>query len=109
MTESPTKPRLFEAIAQSLRDAIQQGVHPVGDHLPSIQQLAAKYGASHMTVKNALAVLESEGVLALHAGVPARVVASPKSARPIQAQLDELRTAVDQLTERLNTLESHVR
>src|SRR4051794_30875373 len=107
MTESPARQRLFEVIAQSLRQAIQAGDYPVGEHLPSIQQMSEQYGVSHMTVKNALGVLQDEGVLTLHAGVPAQVVAVPATAKPVQTQLNELRAAVDQLAERLEQLESH--
>ncbi|GAA3577008.1 winged helix-turn-helix domain-containing protein [Kribbella ginsengisoli] len=107
MTEPPVRQRLFEAIADALRNAIREGTYPVSEHLPSIQQLSETHGASHMTIKNALHVLEAEGVLAIRAGVPAQVIALPGTAKPMQAQLDELRTAVDRLTERLEVLESH--
>lgn len=99
--------RLYEAIADALRNAIRDGTYPISEHLPSIQQLSERHGASHMTIKNALQVLEAEGVLAIRAGVPAQVIALPGTAKPMQVQLDELRTTVDRLTERLDLLESH--
>jgi GntR family transcriptional repressor for pyruvate dehydrogenase complex len=107
MTEPPSRQRLFEAIAAAVRHSIQNGTYPVGEHLPSIQQLSELHGASHMTIKNALHLLQAEGILSIRAGVPAQVTAMPNTAKPVQAQLDELRSTVDRLAERLDLLESH--
>lgn len=49
----------YEEIAESLRQAIRGGVHPPGSRLPSESDLAAEWGASRGTVRQAVALLAS--------------------------------------------------
>lgn len=99
----------YEQVANSLRRAIAEDEYPVGSHLPSIQQLSATHGVSHMTVKRALDVLRADGLVTSRSGVRALVISTPSEMPPpIQEQVDALREAVTDLTERLAKVEAHV-
>ncbi|PRX99659.1 GntR family transcriptional regulator [Allonocardiopsis opalescens] len=86
----PTSDRaVFRQIADSLRDAIERGRLGEGDKLPSEAQLVNHFGVARMTVRNALQLLQTEGlVIAEHGkGVfvrprpPVRRLASDRFAR----------------------------
>ncbi len=86
----PTSDRaVFRQIADRLREAIDKGRFKEGEQLPSEAQLVEHFGVSRMTVRNSIAVLQSEGlVLAEHGrGVfvrprpPVRRLASDRFAR----------------------------
>ncbi|OBG73478.1 MULTISPECIES: GntR family transcriptional regulator [unclassified Mycobacterium] len=55
---------LHEIIADNLREQIRGGDLPVGAALPSESQLCAQWGASRGPVRQALATLRAEGVIA---------------------------------------------
>ncbi|MBK9614209.1 MAG: PLP-dependent aminotransferase family protein [Uliginosibacterium sp.] len=54
---------LFRQIEQQLREQIEEGRYPPGARLPSTRQLAEELGVSRITVKNAYAELESDGLI----------------------------------------------
>ena len=80
---------VFRQIADQLRKAIERGRLEEGERLPSEAQLIEHYGVARMTVRNAIQVLQTEGlVLAEHGrGVfvrprpPVRRLASDRFAR----------------------------
>ena len=53
---------VFRQIADQLRDAIQRELRE-GDKLPSEAQMTAHYGVTHMTARNALQLLQAEGLV----------------------------------------------
>jgi DNA-binding LacI/PurR family transcriptional regulator len=53
-------------VAERIRAAISNGTHPPNTKLPAYRQLATTYGVSIWTVKAALDVLESEGLVQRH-------------------------------------------
>jgi GntR family transcriptional regulator len=53
---------VFRQIADQLRTAIRDGSLSEGDRLPSEAQLMDHYGVARMTVRNALQLLEMEGL-----------------------------------------------
>lgn len=57
-----------------LRDEIGRGVHPEGVLLPGEQRLARALGVSRVTVRRALDVLESEGLVERRAGAGTMVL-----------------------------------
>ena len=60
----PTAPRsLYARIRDELRAQIVAGIYPPHARLPSESGLMARYGVSRITVRNALAELEKEGIL----------------------------------------------
>jgi GntR family transcriptional regulator len=52
----------YQRIADSLREAIQAGEYGPGDRLPGENDLMATYGVARMTARQALGVLQNEGV-----------------------------------------------
>ncbi|WP_332758088.1 GntR family transcriptional regulator [Streptomyces sp. MT206] len=61
MTPPATSRR--HAIAEDLRNQISKGHLKAGERLPSEARLAAHYGVSTPTLRNALALLQAEGVV----------------------------------------------
>lgn len=55
------KPK-YQRIAEELREAIRSGEYGPGDRLPGENDLMAKYGVARMTARQALGVLQSEGI-----------------------------------------------
>ncbi|EFV14302.1 GntR family transcriptional regulator [Segniliparus rugosus] len=64
---------LHEQIATTLRQQIATGSYRVGDALPSEAALREVFGVSRGPVRQALAALQSEGLIALSQGKPATV------------------------------------
>lgn len=61
-------PRAYEAVAHELLVLILGGHLAVGDRLPSERQLASRFGVSRPTVREALGVLESRGLVVTRKG-----------------------------------------
>jgi GntR family transcriptional regulator len=60
----PTADRaVFRQLADLLRDQIQSGALGPGDPLPSELRLAQEYGLSRTSVRQAIAILRSEGLV----------------------------------------------
>src|SRR6516165_3804854 len=80
---------VFRQIADQLRAAIQSGRLSEGDRLPSEAQLMDHYGVARMTIRNALQLLETEGLTRAEHGrgvyvrrkPPVRRLASDRFAR----------------------------
>ena len=80
---------VFRQIADQLRAAIQNGRLSEGDRLPSEAQLIDHYGVARMTIRNALQLLEAEGLTRAEHGrgvyvrrkPPVRRIASDRFAR----------------------------
>lgn len=53
----------YQLIANSLRDKIRRGVYQPGDKLPTEVHLRQEWGVAVGTVRNALALLQSEGLI----------------------------------------------
>jgi GntR family transcriptional repressor for pyruvate dehydrogenase complex len=69
---SPFQPvvpqRTFEAIVLQLKDAIASGVLRPGDRLPPERELAERFRASRASVREALRVLETLGIVGMRRG-----------------------------------------
>jgi DNA-binding FadR family transcriptional regulator len=61
-------PRAYEAVAHELLVLILGGHFAAGDRLPSERQLASRFGVSRPTVREALGVLESRGLVVTRQG-----------------------------------------
>ncbi|WP_448330115.1 GntR family transcriptional regulator [Streptomyces sp. DSM 41534] len=86
----PTSDRaVFRQIADALREAIDKGRFREGDKLPSETELVDHFGVSRMTVRNALSLLQQEGLAVSEHGKgvfvrprpPVRRLASDRFAR----------------------------
>jgi GntR family transcriptional regulator len=68
-----------EEIAEELRRAIDRDVYTTGALLPSEAELAARYGVSRGTVRQAVATLTAEGLVGSRQGARRVVLASRRS------------------------------
>jgi GntR family transcriptional regulator len=59
---------LYHQVANDLRDKIAAGIWAPGDRIPPEPQLIQRYGASRVTVRQAIALLTNEGLLTRFAG-----------------------------------------
>jgi GntR family transcriptional regulator len=77
---------LFRRISSALAEAISRGDYPVGTQLPTELTLMQMFGASRFTIREALAVLRSRGLIASRQGLGSSVLrASPQEAAYIEA------------------------
>ncbi|WP_418957731.1 GntR family transcriptional regulator [Streptomyces tritici] len=68
-----------EQIAAELRRAIRREEYPVGSRLPAETELAAQYGVSRGTVRQAVAALTAEGLIGSRQGARRVVLADHRS------------------------------
>lgn len=62
------KQSLSDRLARRIRGMIQRGHYRVGDRLPSIMEMAKRFGVGHPTVREALKKLETTGVVEIRHG-----------------------------------------
>ena len=74
MAISKTPPNVAEHAADTLRRTILSGDAPPGSSLPGERELAEKLGVSRLTLRNALATLQSEGLIEKVHGAGNRVL-----------------------------------
>src|SRR5262249_32538327 len=68
---------VYKQIADHLRTAIAQGRLGAGGQLPSEAQMMAHYGVARMTARNALRLLQDEGLITAEHGRGVYVRARP--------------------------------
>jgi GntR family transcriptional regulator len=68
---------VYKQIADHLRDAVARGRLPQGDQLPSESRLMDHYGVARMTIRNALRLLQDEGLVTAEHGRGVYVRARP--------------------------------
>jgi DNA-binding FadR family transcriptional regulator len=74
------QPRLAEIIAAELRDGILLGTYQDGDSLPKQEDLIERFGVSPPSIREALRVLETEGLVTVQRGnVGGAIVHSPRA------------------------------
>lgn len=66
----------YRLIARSLAAAIGRGTYAVGSKLPTEEELCTRFAASRFTVRQALATLRDQGLIASRRGIGTRVVAA---------------------------------
>jgi DNA-binding GntR family transcriptional regulator len=101
----------YRQLADALRKEIQDGQQGPGEKLPSHQVMADEFGVSIGTVKRALGLLQTEGLIVTRQGQGAYVrtdALTPRSSRAESEELADLREAVRALTERVDALEQRV-
>ncbi|SDT48764.1 GntR family transcriptional regulator [Jiangella sp. DSM 45060] len=68
MSREAGQNRKYRQIADDLRAAIDDGTHGPGDRLPGENALMSAYGVARMTARQALAVLQQEGLAVARKG-----------------------------------------
>lgn len=89
--------RLYQRIVEQIEDTIARGELRPGQRLPSERELVEQFGASRSTVREALRVLESTGVVRSRPGDPNGPEILPFSTSTFAKQLTRL-TQVDQVS-----------
>jgi GntR family transcriptional regulator, transcriptional repressor for pyruvate dehydrogenase complex len=76
------QPRLAEVIAAELRDGILAGEYEDGDSLPKQEDLIERFGVSPPSIREALRVLETEGLVTVQRGnVGGAIVHAPSAGK----------------------------
>uniref|UniRef100_A0AAU3H281 GntR family transcriptional regulator n=1 Tax=Streptomyces sp. NBC_01401 TaxID=2903854 RepID=A0AAU3H281_9ACTN len=81
-TEGAKRQPKYQRIADALRDAVQTGRYGPGDRLPGENDLMAEHDVARMTARQALGVLQSEGIAESRKGAGVFV----RSFRPLRRQ-----------------------
>lgn len=68
---------VYIQIAEELRQNINQGIYQVGDKLPTESQLSDRFAVNRHTLRRAISILKSEGLLRVDQGRGTFVVARP--------------------------------
>ncbi len=68
---------IYTQIVEELRQNIQQGVYQVGDKLPTEAQLSEYFAVNRHTLRRAIAILKSEGLVRVDQGRGTFVVGKP--------------------------------
>jgi len=95
------RPASYELVLEQVRRAIQLGRFDAGTRLPSERELAQQFGVSRTTVREALRVLQGEGLVEVRRGRNGgSVVVSPRAsraeiARHLSRRLAEIEVVVD--------------
>jgi GntR family transcriptional repressor for pyruvate dehydrogenase complex len=82
--------RLYERIIEQIEGAIASRTLRPGQRLPSERELVTQFGASRSTVREALRVLESNGVIRSRPGDPNGPEILPFSSQALSTQLTRL-------------------
>lgn len=77
MTTPTTRDRLYQELARRLMGDLAAGRYAVGDRLPAERDLAAEYGVSRPTVREAIIALEVQGLVEVRIGSGAYVKRLP--------------------------------
>jgi DNA-binding GntR family transcriptional regulator len=110
----------YVRIADDIRRDIASGQYAVGEPLPSVAELATRFGVAKMTISNAIAALRDEGLVQTRQGSPSVVLATPDETgeevpeaseefQVISAQLQDMRAAIKKLSSRLDDLDERTR
>ena len=110
----------YVRIADDIRRDIASGQYAVGEALPSVADLAIRFGVAKMTISNAMAVLRDEGLIQTQQGSPSVVLSVPGEAGDeaegrseefelISAQLQQLKTVVKRISERMDELDERTK
>jgi DNA-binding FadR family transcriptional regulator len=84
---SHPRPRAFHAIVEQIRDDIFRGRRQPGDRLPPEQVLASQFNVSRTGVREALRVLESQGLIHIRHGYAGGVFVAAGGLTPVLGAL----------------------
>ncbi|MGW4109502.1 GntR family transcriptional regulator [Actinosynnema sp. NPDC004786] len=106
----------YQQIADDLRKFIASDEIEVGDKLPSLAELQAKYGRAVMTLQKALDLLRNEGLVISRQGEGTIVVKKPEahagdevpSPHELRQMFDRINTVLDDLSRRVAAVEAEL-
>ena len=85
-----TSARISATIVDQIRALIHQGQLSQGDRLPSERELCASFGVSRVTIRDALRVLESSGLIEIRVGAHGGAYVTAPSTSNISAGLTDM-------------------
>ncbi len=85
---TPSRPRAFHLIAQQIRDDILRGRRKPGDRLPPEHVLAEQFHVSRAGVREAVRVLESQGLVQVRHGYAGGVFVADVGLTPVLGALE---------------------
>ncbi|MGO1052666.1 FadR/GntR family transcriptional regulator [Crossiella sp. CA198] len=94
------RPRLYEQVVASLRDYVGSAGLRAGDRLPPERELAERLGVSRASVKQAIVVLEVQGLVDVRHGGGSYLLHDTLEAEPVAALVDRRRRLPDVLDAR---------
>jgi DNA-binding GntR family transcriptional regulator len=101
----------YQEIADDLRKRLASGEFPIGSTLPSISALQEEYDVRGLnTVRQAVAILQEEGLVEPAQGRGTFVVALPKPAGDLEAarkELDDLKEVLETAQSVLSRIQRH--
>ena len=71
------QPALYYQLADVFRRRIEDGIWPVGSQISTLEELVTRFGAARATTRQALTILETEGLLDRHRGRGTFVLKQP--------------------------------
>jgi len=77
---------LYLQVTEILRQRIQKGVWRKGDTLPTLNELMEEFSVAKVTVRQAVKLLEEEGLLSARRGKGTIVTAEPSGRRPLKVE-----------------------
>lgn len=81
--------KLVALVESKLREAIRSGRYEIGDRLPTEVELTRELGVSRTVLREAVAVLRSDGILEARQGAGVYVQRSEAKARSLNALLED--------------------
>jgi GntR family transcriptional repressor for pyruvate dehydrogenase complex len=84
--------RISEVIVEQIRLLIRQGQLSAGDRLPSERELCERFGVSRVTVREALRVLEANGLVEIRVGARGGAFVTAPSSRLVGEGISDLIT-----------------
>ncbi|MFC8827530.1 FadR/GntR family transcriptional regulator [Streptomyces sp. NPDC057137] len=95
-----TRPRLYEQVLDRLRHHVADGDLRAGDRLPPERELAQRLGVSRASVKQAIVVLEVQGLVEVRHGGGTYLVRDSLDAEPVERLVERKRRLPDVLEAR---------
>ncbi|WP_405816342.1 FadR family transcriptional regulator [Streptomyces sp. NBC_01390] len=92
--------RLYEQVLDRLRDYVAEGGLGAGDRLPPERDLAARLGVSRASVKQAIVVLEVQGLVEVRHGGGTYLVRDSLEVEPVEQLVERRRRLPDVLDAR---------
>ncbi|MBG0855480.1 FadR family transcriptional regulator [Streptomyces spinoverrucosus] len=92
--------RLYEQVLDRLRDYVTEGGLRAGDRLPPERDLAARLGVSRASVKQAIVVLEVQGLVEARHGGGTYLVRDTLDVEPVERMVERRRRLPDVLEAR---------
>jgi len=108
-----TPGKLYVELAALLKRRIRDGSHPPGSRLPSIDQLAEEFDVAVVTVRNAVSLLEDEGLVRRRQGrgtfVSDQSGPHGQVLLSLESNWESLLSRIDSTTTRLLSSTDHLR